>query len=268
VTTAAEIRNTQGLRVDGLCAGYGRVRVVSDFTITVAPGEIVALVGRNGAGKSTSLAALSGLRFGQAAGSVTVDGKDITSASANAVVLAGVSLVPEGRRIFKDMSVIENLRLGAFARRRQARKEIPQDIERVYELFPVLKKYSTKTAGELSGGQQQMVAIGQALMSRPRYLLLDEPASGVAPVLVDEIYDTVERLVTSDGIAVVVVDQSVERALERTGRFYVMDNGAIVLEGSSTAASISQINPILLGTTAMGAELQATAGGLPVEADL
>ena len=252
---------SKGLVIEGLCAGYGRVKVVSDFTMSIAPGEMVALVGRNGAGKSTSLAALAGLRFGQAGGRVTVDGDEITSATPNAIVLAGLSLVPEGRRIFRDMTVIENLRLGAFARRRRARREIPQDIERVYELFPVLSKYSSKVAGELSGGQQQMVAIGQALMSRPTYLLLDEPASGVAPVLVDEIYDTIERLVVNDGLGVVVVDQSIERALERTRRFYVMDNGAIVLDGDSTAASIAEINPILLGTATLGGSPDATLIG-------
>jgi branched-chain amino acid transport system ATP-binding protein len=241
----------KGLRIEGLTAGYGRVRVVTDFTITIEPGEIVALLGRNGAGKSTSLGAVSGLRFGQAGGKVTVDGQDISQAPANVIVLAGLSLVPEGRRIFRDMTVIENLRLGAFVRRRSGRREIPHDVERVYELFPVLAKYSKKLTGELSGGQQQMVAIGQALMSRPTYLLLDEPAAGVAPVLVDEIYDTIDGLVTRDGLGVVLVDQSVERALERARRYYVMDSGAIVLKGDSTPESIVDINPILLGTINM-----------------
>jgi branched-chain amino acid transport system ATP-binding protein len=145
------------------------------------------------------------------------------------------------------MTVLENLRLGAFTRRRTSRREIPGDIEQVYELFPVLSRYSGKVAGALSGGQQQMVAIGQALMSKPTYLLLDEPASGVAPILVDEIYDTIDRLV-ADGLGVVLVDQSVERALERSSRYYVMDNGSMVLSGDSTASAIDQINPILLGT--------------------
>ncbi len=240
-----------GLRITGLRAGYGRVSVVTDFTVAVEPGEVVALVGRNGAGKSTSLAAAVGLRYGPSGGRVTVDGTDVSKESPNAIVVAGVSLVPEGRRIFRDMTVIENLRLGAFARRRTARREIPGDIEQVYALFPVLSRYSGKTTGALSGGQQQMVAIGQALMSRPRYLLLDEPASGVAPVLVDEIYDTIERLV-DDGLGVVLVDQSVERALERSSRYYVMDNGSMVLEGDSTASAIDRINPILLGTDTFG----------------
>jgi branched-chain amino acid transport system ATP-binding protein len=182
---------------------------------------------------------------------VTIDGSDVSQETPNAIVVAGVSLVPEGRRIFRDMSVIENLRLGAFTRRRTARKEIPGDIEEVYALFPVLSRYSGKVAGALSGGQQQMVAIGQALMSRPTYLLLDEPASGVAPILVDEIYDTIDRLVL-DGLGVVLVDQSVERALERSSRYYVMDNGSMVLDGDSTASAIDQINPILLGTGTLG----------------
>jgi branched-chain amino acid transport system ATP-binding protein len=246
--TAAEAK---GLRITGLRAGYGRVKVVTDFTVAVSPGEVVALVGRNGAGKSTALAAAVGLRYGQAGGQVTIDGTDVSKQSPNAILVAGVSLVPEGRRIFRDMTVIENLRLGAFTRRRTARREIPGDIEQVYQLFPVLARYSGKTTGALSGGQQQMVAMGQALMSRPTYLLLDEPASGVAPVLVDEIYDTIDRLV-HDGLGVVLVDQSVERALERSSRYYVMDNGSIVLDGDSTASAVDRINPILLGTETFG----------------
>lgn len=237
-----------GLHAAGLRAGYGRVQVVTDFTVSVAPGEMVALVGRNGAGKSTALAAVSGLRFGRSGGSVHVDGADMSTATPNAVVLAGVSLVPEGRRIFRDMRVVENLRLGAFARRRSGRRDIAADIERVYELFPILARFAAKRAGELSGGQQQMVAIGQALMSRPKYLLLDEPASGVAPVLVDEIYDTVAGLVRQDNLGLLLVDQSVERALERCDRVSVMESGSIVLEEPATPASIDRINPILLGT--------------------
>ena len=239
---------TRGLRAEGPCAGYGRVQVVSGFSITVEPGEIVAMVGRNGAGKSTALAAICGLRYGRAGGTVHVDGRDVTGSPANAIVLAGVGLVPEGRRIFRDMTVVENLRLGAFARRRAGRRELAADVERVYRLFPALSRYSAKRAGELSGGQQQMVAIGQALMSRPTYLLLDEPASGVAPVLVDEIYDTVAGLAAAGGLGLLVVDQSIERALDRSDRYYVMDNGSIVLQGESAAASIDRINPILMGT--------------------
>jgi branched-chain amino acid transport system ATP-binding protein len=245
------VTETPGLIITGLTAGYGRVKVVTDFTVTVGPGEVVALVGRNGAGKSTALAAAVGLRFGQAGGRVTVDGTDVSREAPNAIVVAGVSLVPEGRRIFRDMTVVENLRLGAFTRRRTGRRQIAGDIEQVYELFPVLSRYSGKTAGALSGGQQQMVAIGQALMSRPTYLLLDEPASGVAPILVDEIYDTIDRLV-SEGLGVVLVDQSVERALERSSRYAVMDNGVMVLSGDSTPSAIDQINPILLGTGTLG----------------
>ena len=238
----------RGLRVTGLCAGYGRVQVVTDFSVTVEPGEVVTMVGRNGAGKSTALAAICGIRYGRPGGTVHVDDRDVTAAPPNAIVSAGVGLVPEGRRIFRDMTVVENLRLGAFTRRRSARREISGDIDRVYQLFPALSRYSGKRAGELSGGQQQMVAIGQALMSRPTYLLLDEPASGVAPVLVDEIYDTVAALVAAGGLGLLVVDQSIERALDRSDRYYVMDNGSIVLQGASAAASIERINPILMGT--------------------
>jgi len=261
------VSGARGLHAVGLCAGYGRVQVVTGFSVTVEPGEIVAMVGRNGAGKSTALSAVCGLRYGRAGGTVHVDGKDVTSVSANAVVLAGVGLVPEGRRIFRDMTVVENLRLGAFTRRRSGRREIPGDIDRVYQLFPALSRYSAKRAGELSGGQQQMVAIGQALMSRPTYLLLDEPASGVAPVLVDEIYDTVAALVAAEGLGLLVVDQSIERALDRSDRYYVMDNGSIVLQGESAAASISRINPILMGTGTLGDQTSSSLNSRTTHSD-
>lgn len=243
--------STGGLQITGLATGYGKVQVVSDFSVTVSRGEVVALVGRNGAGKSTALAATVGLRFGPTTGTVQVDSADLSRAAPNAVVVAGISLVPEGRRIFRDMSVIENLRLGAFTKRRSDRRQISDYVDEVYQLFPVLARFSRMQAGTLSGGQQQMVAIGQALMSRPDYLLLDEPASGVAPVLVDEIYDTLERLV-ADGLGLLLVDQSVERVLERSTRYYVMDGGAIVLNGTSTTEAIDRINPILLGTEPLG----------------
>ena len=234
------------LEVHALQAGYGQVQVVNDVSFRVGPGETVALVGRNGVGKTTSLAAVSGLRYGRVRGRVALAGRDLTARSPNEIVAAGVKFVPEGRRIFRSMSVHENLRLGAFTHRRDRRRDLAGDFDRVYELFAALHGYDRKLAGELSGGQQQMVAIGQALMSRPRFLLLDEPSSGLAPALVDEMYDRFDELV-SQGLGLLVVDQSIERALERSHRFYVMEAGAIAMEGSSNPAAIEPINAIVLG---------------------
>ena len=233
------------LEVEGLQAGYGQVQVVNDVSFSVAAGETVALVGRNGVGKTTSLAAVAGLRYGPVRGRVRLGDRDLAPCSPNEIVSAGVKFVPEGRRIFRSMSVHENLRLGAFTRRRDRIGGLDEDFDRVYELFSVLRGYSRKRAGELSGGQQQMVAIGQALMSRPRFLLLDEPSSGLGPALVDEMYDRFDELV-SVGVGLLVVDQSIERALERSRRFYVMEAGAMALEGVSDASAIEPINAIVL----------------------
>jgi len=240
-----------GLVVQGLTAGYGRVQVVSDFSLQVDPREVVALLGRNGAGKTTSLSAVAGLRYAPPTGTVHIGERDLTGAPPNVMVTSGLGFVPEGRRIFKEMTVLENLRLGAFTRRRKGKKELEADLDRVYELFPILAEFRQREVGGLSGGQQQMIAIGQALMARPMFLLLDEPASGVAPVLVDEIYDRLHQLV-DEGLALLVVDQSIERALEHSSRYYVMDDGRIVLTGTSDPAAAEKINPIVLGTADVG----------------
>jgi branched-chain amino acid transport system ATP-binding protein len=234
------------LEVRGLRAGYGRVQVVNDVSLRIVAGEVVALVGRNGAGKTTTLAAMAGLRYGPSEGSVHIDDHDVTKDSPHQIVLGGVNLVPEGRRVFREMSVAENLRLGAFTRRRIARNAIGEDLERVYELFPALALYKTKVVGELSGGQQQMVAIGQKLMTRPKFLLLDEPTSGLAPALVDELYDRFLAL-AHEGIGLLVVDQSVERVFERSERFYVMDDGRIVQSGLPSPAALESVNSIIMG---------------------
>jgi branched-chain amino acid transport system ATP-binding protein len=232
------------LDVNGLSAGYGRIRVVSDVSFTVKPGEVVAIVGRNGAGKTTSLSAVAGLRYGPCGGSVTVAGVDVTGSSPVRVVRSGISLVREGRRIFRDMTVHENVRLGAFTRRKA--KDLGTDLDYVHDLFPTLRTYSARRAGELSGGQQQMVAIGQALMNRPKFLLLDEPASGLAPAIVEEMYDRL-RLLADDGMGVAIVDQSVERILRWSDRFYVFESGRTALSGDSGSAAVEDINEIILG---------------------
>jgi branched-chain amino acid transport system ATP-binding protein len=237
------------LVVSGLQAGYGRLPVVTDASFEVQPGETVALVGRNGAGKTTSLAAVAGLRYSPVRGRVTLGAEDITAATPDQIVRRGLKLVPEGRRIFRSMSVIENLRLGAFPHRKSNRHEINDELARVWELFPALSTCADKLAGELSGGQQQMVAMGQALMSQPRFLLLDEPSSGLAPALVDEMYDRLDQL-AGRGLGLLIVDQSVERVLARSHRYYLMESGAIVQRGKSEPDALEDINAVIVATKA------------------
>jgi branched-chain amino acid transport system ATP-binding protein len=234
------------LVVEHLRAGYGRIEVVTDVSFEVSSGEFVAVVGRNGAGKTTSLAAVAGLRYGMSGGTVKAADKDISSATPLHAVRSGVMLVREGRRIFRDMSTRENLILGAYTHRRRGRRALAPDLDRVCTLFPSLGTFSKKLVGELSGGQQQMVAVGQALMSNPKFLLLDEPASGLAPALVDVMYETLTTL-TREGLGIVVVDQSIERILEWSSRYYVFENGRTALEGRSEPAAVRQINDVVLG---------------------
>jgi branched-chain amino acid transport system ATP-binding protein len=208
---------------------------------------MVALVGRNGAGKSTTLAAVAGLRYSACGGRVTLGGTDLTVATSDEIVRAGLKLVPEGRRLFREMSVHENLRLGAFLRRREGRRAIDNDIARVYDLFPALAVARNKTVLSLSGGQQQMVAVGQALMTRPRFLALDEPTAGLAPTLIDTLYEAFTAL-SRDGIGLLIVDQNIERVLESTSRFYVVDTGRVVLDGPCTPGALDQVVKIVLGS--------------------
>jgi branched-chain amino acid transport system ATP-binding protein len=221
------------LTVEGLSAGYGSMQVVTDVGFHVGAGEVVAIVGRNGAGKTTTLAAVAGLRYGMAAGSVLIGHDDVSDAPPETIVARGLALVPEGHRIFTGLSVLENLRLGMFASRRRGARELSRRFDRVHELFPILAQFADRQAGQLSGGQQQMVAIGQALMANPRVLLLDEPSSGLAPAVVDDIYQVVAAL-SAAGTAVAVVEQSLERALASSSRVYVMDRGRMVLDGPAS----------------------------------
>ncbi|SFP69836.1 ABC transporter ATP-binding protein [Amycolatopsis rubida] len=220
------------LVVADLCAGYGAMQVVDRVGFTVAAGEVVAVVGRNGAGKTTTLAAVAGLRRGRTCGQVRLGGTEVSSAPPEDIVARGLALVPEGHRIFPDLTVLENLRMGMFPWRRRGGAELRGRLSWVYELFPVLAEFAQREAGRLSGGQQQMVAIGQALMAQPRVLLLDEPTSGLAPAVIDDIYDVIAQLSTA-GTAVVVVEQNLDRALAASSRAYVMDSGRIVLTGDS-----------------------------------
>jgi branched-chain amino acid transport system ATP-binding protein len=236
------------LNVRELRAGYGQMEVVSGISLSVRPGELVALLGRNGAGKSTLLAAMAGMRTCWSQGIVLVDEEPMRRRTPVKVAKAGLALVPEGRRIFREMTVHENLLMGAYLHRRRPRADLATEIAKVTRLFPALETFSGKSAGAMSGGEQQMVAIGQALMSRPHYLLLDEPTSGLAPKLAEELYESMQAIAAT-GPGILVVEQSIDRALHYSDRIYVMDNGQIVLEGKSAdLLGADAIDRIVLGS--------------------
>jgi branched-chain amino acid transport system ATP-binding protein len=214
------------LEVRGLHAGYGAVEVLRGIDLEVGEGEAVALLGSNGAGKSTLNNVMSGI-FPAWSGRVGFDGADLTNAHYRDVVKAGLIQVPEGRRIFPNLTVLENLELGAFTRAREHRA---RNLERAFVLFPRLKERSGQTAGTLSGGEQQMLAIGRGLMAQPRLLILDEPSLGLSPLLVEELFALIRQL-RDDGLAVLLVEQNVGQSLEVVDRAYVLENGAIRFAG-------------------------------------
>jgi len=215
------------LEIDSFSSHYGRIQALRSVSVTIAPGEIVALVGANGAGKTTLMRAISGVQP-VTAGHIRWLGQDITRASPHRRVALGISHVPEGRLVFAPLSVEDNLRLGAYVRTDRA---VAEDLERVYDLFPMLSEFRCRPAGELSGGQQQMLAVGRALMARPKLLLLDEPSLGLAPLLVEQIFEVIVRL-QRDGMTMFLVEQNASAALSIADRGYVMETGSIVLSGS------------------------------------
>ncbi len=214
------------LQIQGVQSHYGPIQALHGIDIEVRQGQLVALVGANGAGKTTLLRAISGVQP-VSAGAIRFDGLEITRASADARVRAGICQVPEGRQVFGPMSVEDNLRLGAYTR---PKSELAGDLERVYALFPVLKEKRLLTAGMLSGGQQQMLAMARALMGHPKLLLLDEPSMGLAPLLIREIFRIVESL-RDQGITIFLVEQNAHAALAIADVGYVIETGAIVLSG-------------------------------------
>ncbi len=216
------------LQLEGVDALYGRVRALRGITLSVDQGEVVALIGSNGAGKTTTLRTISGLMH-PPSGSIKFAGKDISRMAAHDVVGLGICQSPEGRRLFPRMQVIDNLRMGAFLRKDDA--GIHKDMERVFELFPRLKERITQLAGTLSGGEQQMLAIGRALMSKPKLLMLDEPSLGLAPILVETIFQIV-REINAQGIPILLVEQNATKALEVAHRAYVLETGSIVQTGT------------------------------------
>lgn len=216
------------LEINELNVHYGVIHAIKDVSLKVNDGEIVTLIGANGAGKTTTMRTISGLQK-QTSGEILLEGQSIDRIAAPKRVSLGLSQVPEGRRIFPEMTVLENLEMGAFLRKDKA--EIKKDMESVYERFPILGNRKKQMAGTLSGGEQQMLAMGRALMSRPKLLLLDEPSMGLAPLLVREIFNIIKDI-NQSGTTVLLVEQNASMSLSIADRGYVLENGSIVLSGT------------------------------------
>ena len=215
------------LELEGVDAYYGRVQALRGVTLKVDQGEVVALIGSNGAGKTTTLRTISGLMH-PAQGTIRFGGKDITQTPASQVVGLGICQSPEGRRLFPRMTVVDNLMMGAYTR--NDKPAIRDDVARVYDLFPRLKERTSQLAGTLSGGEQQMLAIGRAMMAKPKVLMLDEPSLGLAPILVETIFQII-REINAQGVPILLVEQNAHKALEAADRGYVLETGSIVQEG-------------------------------------
>ncbi|GAB4504794.1 MAG: ABC transporter ATP-binding protein [Anaerolineales bacterium] len=222
------------LDVINLHSYYGNIHALKGISLTVEKGEIVTLIGANGAGKSTTLRTITGM-LQPREGHVRLEGDELTRYKPHEIVYKGIAMVPEGRRVFARMSVTENLEMGAYSR--SSKQEIAQDLERVFTLFPRLKERHSQLAGTLSGGEQQMLATARALMARPRILLMDEPSMGLAPVLVEVIFDTIQQI-NKDGTTILLVEQNALMALSIAHRGYVLQSGEIVLQ--DTAANLKQ----------------------------
>jgi len=219
------------LEVQGLHAGYGPIEVLKGVTITVGEGEIVTIIGANGAGKTSTLMSISGCLRARA-GSVMFAGRDISRLPAHEIVALGICHSPEGRKIFPRLTVMENLEMGAFTQRNKARRE--QDIERAFHLFPILQQRRSQPGGTLSGGEQQMLAVARALMGRPKLLLLDEPSLGLAPMITVKIFEVIREL-NREGMAILLVEQAARMALKLAQRGYVMETGCITLADRAQA---------------------------------
>ena len=214
------------LKIDGLKVNYGGIEAVKGISFQVPERRIVTLIGANGAGKSTTLRTIAGL-VKPAGGHIHLQGEDITSLSPDRIVSRGITLVPEGRRVFPDLTVVENLKIGAYLRR----DSLDEDLKWVYDLFPRLKERSWQAAGTLSGGEQQMLAVGRALMSRPKIMMMDEPSLGLAPIVVRGIFDIIKEI-NKQGVTILLVEQNANMALKTADLGYVLETGRITLSGS------------------------------------
>ncbi len=217
------------LEVKELQVYYGMIQALKDVSFEVNQGEVIALIGANGAGKTTTLHTVTGLLPAKQ-GSIVFEGKDITKMPAHKIVEMGIAHVPEGRRVFAQLSVYENLIMGAYTRK--DKKEIAENLENVYKRFPRLRERKTQRAGTLSGGEQQMLAMGRALMSNPKMIVMDEPSMGLSPIFVNEIFDIIEK-VSAGGTTVLLVEQNAKKALSIADRAYVLETGKIVLSGDA-----------------------------------
>lgn len=219
------------LEIKDLEVYYGMIQAIKGISFEVNQGEVIALIGANGAGKTTSLHTITGL-LSPKKGQILFQGQDITKLPAHRIVSMGMAHVPEGRRVFADLSVYENLKLGAYTRKDKS--NIEKDLEMIYERFPRLAERKKQSAGTLSGGEQQMLAMGRALMSKPSIILMDEPSMGLSPILVNEIFDIIESI-SKSGTTVLLVEQNAKKALSIADRAYVLETGRIVLEGNADA---------------------------------
>ncbi len=219
-------QNKNFLEIKDLKVSYGGIEAVKGISLTVPKGEIVTLIGANGAGKSTTLKTIVGLVKAQS-GSVQFEGEELTNRAPNDIVAKGITLVPEGRRVFPDLTVLENIKIGAYMRK----DNLNDDIEMVYSLFPRLKERSWQLAGSMSGGEQQMLAVARALMSKPKLIMMDEPSLGLAPLIVADIFRIIEHI-NAEGITVLLIEQNANMALKIAHRGYVMETGVITLTGT------------------------------------
>lgn len=216
------------LKIDNLHVNYGGIKALDGISFEVPDGEIVTLIGANGAGKSTTLRTITGL-VKAASGSIQWNGEELIGKSIDSIVTGGIALVPEGRRVFADLTVVENLRIGAYLR--NDKEEIEKDIKWVYSLFPRLEERSWQYAGTLSGGEQQMLAVGRALMSKPKLIMMDEPSLGLAPLVVQDIFSIIKKI-HAEGVTVLLIEQNANMALKVADKAYVLETGKITMSGT------------------------------------
>ncbi len=222
---------TPTLRVSNLEASYGQIDVLRGLNFEVGEGEVVVVLGANGSGKTTTLRSICNMPIVDSSGTIEVDGVDVSNADTGSIVARGLAHVPQGRGTFPELSTYDNLMIGAYVRK--DRKAIEEDITRWFDMFPVLKERRNQTAGSLSGGEQQMLAVSRALMSRPKLLLLDEPSLGLAPIIIENLFDTFSRLNSEEGVTMLIVEQNANLALNIADRGYVLEAGEIALAGDA-----------------------------------